>query len=122
MTRRGIGFAVALFLAGWLGSPARSYAYSRNFQIFNDTTSTIQSVWTSAYGDKYWHMVRGLNDLAPGNQSKVVFNQTGPCIVQLRVKINGRNYDWRNGFNLCSVSTITIYYNSASGTYSARYQ
>ncbi len=121
MNRRGVWFAVVLLCAGWLGIPSRSYAYSRNFTIFNDTTGVINSVWTSAFGDKYWHRVTGLANLAPGQQSSVTFNRPGPCIIQLRVTIDGVNHDWTNGFNLCSVSHITIYYNTSTRNFTARY-
>ena len=99
--------AVALLCAAaWPGK-----ANNRDFTVINATGSMIQSVWLSTFNDNQWHRVRNLANLSDGDSTDVSFDSSGPCRVQLRVVMrDGTNHDFTDGFNLCTVSIITVYF------------
>jgi hypothetical protein len=107
------GFLVAALVCA---SAWPSIANNRDFTVINGTGDTIQSVWLSTFGDNQWHRVRNLNNLPDGDTAEVSFNSSGPCRVQLRVvSADGSNHDFVDGFNLCEVSIITVYFNNGGG-------
>jgi hypothetical protein len=113
------GFLAVALLCGiaWPGQ-----ANDRDFTVINGTGGRIQSVWLSTFGDKQWHRVSDLSNLADGDTTKVSFDSNGPCRVQMRVVTgDGENHDFNDGFNLCTVSIITVYFTN-SGSLMADYK
>ncbi len=120
--RRLSGLVVGLAIAGPMFSGV-SWAQSRDFAIVNDTPQTIVEMWLSVHGDNTWHPTKGFKYLPPGDSVDVSFDYDGPCEVQLRVKLyDGSTAEWRDGFNLCEVSSIKIWYDANASIYQAVYQ
>jgi hypothetical protein len=100
-----------------------SFAWDRNFALANDTDRTIVGAWLSTPGDNIWHPISG-DVLRPHGQNAITFNgKNGPCYVQLRIKFSDNtSHEWRNGFDVCAVNQITIYWDENDEAYEADYQ
>jgi hypothetical protein len=99
-----------------------STANDRDFTVINATGGLIQSVWLSTFGDNLWHRVGNLGNLQDGDSAEVSFDSSGPCRVQLRVVMDDNSdHDFNDGFNLCTVSIITVYFNN-NGSMMADYK
>lgn len=116
------GLVASLVVAGLTFSSV-SWAQSRDFTIINDTPQTIVEMWLSVHGDNTWHPTKGFKYLQPGDSVDVTFDYDGPCDVQLRVKLyDGSTPEWRDGFNLCQISSIKIWYDTNESIYQAVYK
>jgi hypothetical protein len=110
---------LAIVLLCGLALPTQ--ANDRNFKVINSTNDTIQSLWLSTASDSEWHRVRGLENLDDGGSADVSFDNSGPCRVQLRVVMdNGSAIEFTQGFDLCNINTIRLYFNK-QGTMVADY-
>ena len=100
-----------------------SFANDRNFSLFNKTEQTVTGLWTSSSRDDTWHWVDGFGSLLPGYYTQIVFDRSGPCQVQLRMRLDDGSYHaWPQGINLCQNSQVTIRFNSDTGVYSVYYK
>lgn len=98
-------------------------AYSRDFILVNDTGLTITGVYLSAAGYPRWIRSQGADWIGPRQNTRISFDNSGPCDMQLRVDFaNGIHSEWRSGFNFCQVSVVDIQYNSLTRTINADYR
>jgi len=117
MLRCGFLVVALVCASAWPGK-----ANDRDFTVINGTGATIGSVWLSTFSDNQWHRVRSLSNLRDGDTIEVSFDGSGPCRVQLRVTMgDGSNHDFTDGFNLCNVSIITVYFTN-NGSMMADYK
>jgi hypothetical protein len=106
----------------WVGLIAAAHANNRNFTIVNATQVTINRVLLSSYGDSYWHAVQNLPPIPPGYIHNIVFYNSGPCQVQMKLELSdGTTARWSSGFNLCRYSAIRVWLDY-NGVYQASYR
>ncbi|HUN40524.1 MAG TPA: hypothetical protein VMU81_09555 [Acetobacteraceae bacterium] len=112
-------FAAVVLSALVVGTSAPAWAYSRDFQIVNQTGVPITAVYMSVPSAP-WIRNSDISWLAPDAYADVMFDRNGPCDMQLRVDFsNGYHTEWRDGFNFCAVSRLVIRYNADRDTIEA---
>lgn len=104
-------FAVAL-------APATAMAQAmQDFSIVNETGYAISEVYvSSARADDWEEDVLGA-DVLPDEVTMNIQFRSAPKVCEFDLKVvysDGENAIW-SGFDLCSISTVTLYYDRKSG-------
>ena len=103
---------------------AQAQPVNKDFDLINDTNSTITGIWLSTYGDRTWHGLSG-DTVRPGGRTHITIKSPDPrrCTEQLRVKFYGisTHYEWMDGFDLCTLRAIRIYFEPLDGSVQASY-
>jgi hypothetical protein len=89
----------------------------QNFMLSNETGVTIAKAYVSPTLAEDWGSdVLGRGVMRDGEYSPIVFSPRNDlCVYDIRVEsIAGDALMW-TGINLCSVSVVTLFYNSNSG-------
>ena len=105
--------ASGLFLA--LTSSVAVAQSRESFTVVNQTQYLITRIETASHDEKYWHDVQGFKGLEPGRSVTIDFKHEGPCLVDLRVYLNGEPWDWNPGFNFCENDRLTVSWNYTTG-------
>jgi hypothetical protein len=93
---------------------------TRDFKLVNDSRWNITDVYFSTADSNTWSPLRNGFVAGDGGVANVQFDNAGECNVQLKVRLeNGEFKEWLNGFNLCAVSKIDIYYNGDEDNFDA---
>ena len=100
---------LALVLFNMLLFAAPALAGPQDFTLVNNSSSFVCYVYVSPQGTSDWEE-DVLNDdcLAPGESVNIRFSGGGQAMWDLRVEDLDGNYEEYYGFNLNSLSTITI--------------
>ena len=117
------------FTAGWLvaafllvGHAGSALAQNRDFTLQNNTRLGIAKMYLSSFNLNKWIRVRSAS-IDSGESQGIEFDNAGPCQMQLRIEFtNGQVSEWLDGFNLCKVSKITVYYDGGTRNFRARYE
>ncbi|MCC7266564.1 MAG: argininosuccinate lyase [Caulobacteraceae bacterium] len=115
-----------LMLASALSLAATSVlAAEQDFELVNQTGYTISEVYVSPTGEKRWgEDILGKNTLSNRQSMDLTFDRSADaCKWDLKVvyELDDETAEWQ-GFNLCKVSTITIFYDAESGETTAEYE
>jgi hypothetical protein len=106
-----------LFTAGLIAfAPAAAFAADQDFALLNSTGYQIDKVFVSAANQNSWgEDIMGKDALPDGSTVNITFhNSTDVCKFDLRVDYNdGSNAAWSN-LNLCSISKVTLFWNSGT--------
>ncbi len=112
--------ATVVTLGGLTSTPA--WSLSRDFRLHNHTSYTITGFAFSYRGSDTWTAMRG-NQIGPGEDSDVTFDQSGPCDLQFRVQIRvgstQRYADFTRPFDFCTLRSVAIYYDRGSDVFTA---
>ena len=106
------GLAALLVLAA-----APAVAGDQDFTLANGTGYTIEQVYVAASRSDNWEEdVMGLDVLANGEEVDILFDAAeGECNFDLKVVYDdGEEATWSR-LNLCAISTVSIFYNRATG-------
>lgn len=116
----GVGAVMLAVAAGGVGQ-ARAEA-KQDFTLVNKTGYDIEKVYVSPTKSDDWEEdVLGQSVLQNGQKVHITFNRSNKsCNWDLMVVYSDDNskVSW-SGFDLCSISTIKIFYNRKSDTTSA---
>ena len=104
---------------------APALAAQQDFELVNRTGYTISEVYVSETGEKSWgEDILGKDTLGNKQSVELSFDRNADaCKWDLKVvyELDDETAEW-DSFNLCKVSTITIYYNAKTGETSAEYE
>ncbi|MGI4954501.1 MAG: hypothetical protein ACRYGM_22075 [Janthinobacterium lividum] len=103
------------FAAPALTAPA--FAGEQDFKLVNKTGYQIDEVYVSTVNSKRWgNDVMGRGTLDEDAAVDITFNApANACRWDLRVKYNdGDTAEWGN-LNLCSIETVTLYWDRKNG-------
>jgi hypothetical protein len=118
---RTVFAAASLFV---MASASVAFAGQQDFTLENRTGYAISEVYVSPSNTTDWEEdVMGTDVLGDGEQVEIQFSRdTDACAYDLKVTYSdGEEAVW-NGFDLCTVSSIRIFYDAKSGETSAEYQ
>lgn len=116
MFMRILGSALlAVMLAVGSGNAARAEA-KQDFTLLNKTGYTIDKVFVSPSAATDWDSdVLGRDQLANGESVHITFSRADKsCKWDVKVVWTDDSSSEWSGFDLCSVSTIKIFYNRSS--------
>jgi hypothetical protein len=122
LAMRRLLVATLLLLGLGLGVENSAQAQARqDFTLINRTGYTIDQVFVSPSNQRSWGRdVLGQDILESGQQVSITFPRAATaCQWDLKVVYNdGDQTEWigRNGFNLCQISRITLYWNRQQNT------
>jgi hypothetical protein len=128
MTMRRL-IMLTMVLAGLgLGTGDSALAQARqDFVLINRTGYTIDQVFVGPSNSRSWGRdILGQDILESGQQVSITFPRNArECMWDLKVVYNdGDQTEWigRNGFNLCQISRITLYWNRQQNTTRAEFE
>ena len=114
--------AVMVILVAPTAFVGKAVANDRDFTIVNGTDDVIDGLWLSTRDSDTWYAVSHFQNLEPGDSTKITFDESGKCQVQVRIHLDdGTAHEWPAGFNLCKVRKIKIYQDN-QGNYQAEYE
>jgi hypothetical protein len=110
---------IALVLATLLSLVLPVRASQQDFSFINATPWEIESVFVRASGGSYpWsNDALGTSSLSSGESTSITFSNVIGCIQDIEVVWNGGQTNEWDGLNLCSISTIAVWYNSDTQSY-----
>lgn len=111
--------AAAVFLA-----PAVAAAGDQDFTLNNKTGYTVSEVYVSPHNTSNWEEdVMGDDTLENGQSVKISFSRdTDACVYDLKVTYDDdTSATWTN-FNLCTISSISLFYNKNTDKTSATWK
>jgi hypothetical protein len=111
---------LSLAAVGLLGMNSLAMADLRDFKLVNSTRFPFTSTYFATTSINVWNRTRGYG-LAANSSQDINFDDSGDCLVKMKVDWNGTNSQWLNGFNLCSISRIEVVEES-DGTLRAIYR
>ncbi|HEX4301614.1 MAG TPA: hypothetical protein VHZ78_02390 [Rhizomicrobium sp.] len=100
-----------------LAPQAASAEGRQNFNLVNNTGYTIKEVYVSTTSTNDWEEdVLGQDELEDNSQVAIRFpHHAGGCFWDLKVVYDDDTSAYWTNFNLCTISEISISYNSKSG-------
>jgi hypothetical protein len=110
------------FLVGAISlSASGAMAGDQDFTLVNATGYQIDSVYVSASNTKDWEEdIMGRDALGDGEAVDITFSSgTRGCKFDLKAVYSDKEEAVWTGFDLCTVSKITLYYNSNTGATTA---
>ena len=112
--------AATAIAAAFVAAPTP--ANDLGFTLVNGTGQTISEVYVSPHSSNNWEEdLMGEDRLDDGTNVRIMFTATrDTCRWDLKVVYGtGDVAIWQNGFDLCSVSTITLQHNPETGATTA---
>lgn len=111
-------------LALSLLAPQLAPAGDQDFTLVNRTGYEISEVYVSATNTDDWEEdILGRDVLPDGDRVDISFSRKeGACFWDLKVIYTDKTSAEWDGFNLCEVSKINIFYNAKNDTTSATYE
>jgi hypothetical protein len=97
----------SLAAAGLLSMNSLAAADTRDFELVNSTRFPFTSTYFATKSINVWKRTRGYG-LAAHSSEDITFDDSGDCVVKMKIDWNGTNSQWINGFDLCSVSKIEV--------------
>jgi hypothetical protein len=120
--QRWLRTAVLIIAMSVLFGSGGAQAASRDFTLVNQTRYDISNVYLSTFGLSRWIRAR-VDGVDSGDDVEIDFDNQGPCRMQLKVQFSdGNTAEWLDGFDFCSISTITIFYNGSTRRFTAEYK
>jgi hypothetical protein len=98
---------LSLAAAGLLSMSSLAGADTRDFHLVNGTRFTFTSTYFATESNNIWDRTRGYG-LAAHSSENINFDDSGDCVVKMKIDWNGTNSQWLNGFDLCSINTIEV--------------
>jgi hypothetical protein len=95
-------------------APAAAFAGDQDFALVNSTGYPIDKVFVSQVNEKSWgEDIMGKDTLPDGSTVNITFhNSTTACKFDLKVSYSdGSDASWSN-LDLCTVSKVTLFWNS----------
>lgn len=95
-----------------------AFAGDQDFRLVNKTGYQIDEVYVGPVSSDSWgNDVMGSDSLGAGEAVNITFSApSNVCKWDMKVKYNdGDSAEWRS-LNLCSISTVTLYWNKSAGT------
>ncbi len=99
-------------------SAAPAFAGDQDFKLVNKTGYQIDEVYVGPVSSHSWgDDIMGKGSLEADHSVDISFNAPSKvCKWDLMVKYDdGDTAEW-SGLNLCSISTVTLYWNKSAGT------
>jgi hypothetical protein len=119
--------AAAVVAGTMMFAPVAANAAPQDFDLTNDTGYEISSVWIGAHGQPEWgDDIMGQDTLADGATVHIHFpgGRGETCDWDLQVSWTGYNEhpQWTDGFDLCTISKITLKWDKDTKVTSAVYE
>ena len=107
-----LGLAALILMAA-----APAVAGDQDFTLANGTGYTIEQVYVAASRSDNWEEdVMGRDVLADGEEVDILFDAAeGECNFDLKVVYDDGEVATWSRLNICAISTVSIYYNRATG-------
>jgi hypothetical protein len=112
-----------LSVAGLIAYAYPAFAQNRNFTVINKTKGPISRMWVAEYIDNaQWTPVApgNFNPIPAGGSSYITFDSygVGVCNIWIKVQVDyGQKDIYYQPVNLCSRSTLTIWYDYSTHRY-----
>lgn len=115
---------IGLYAATLLAAPSALAEGKQNFTLKNKTGYTIAEVYVSPSKASSWEEdVLGRDELADGQSVDITFSRSEKsCNWDLKVVYDDEDTAEWQGFNLCEVSTIRIFYDRKKDQTWAEYE